>query len=352
MEQFHGGDWAGYQEKYGVIPLDFSINVSPLGVPETVKKAVAVVLDQCDRYPDPKCRMLRDHLAQRHRLSAEYILCGNGAADLIFRLVLAKGAKRALVTAPTFVEYQRALDQTRCQVRHFFLDEHLEFQVTEDVLKEITPELDLMFLCQPNNPTGQLISGDLMIKILKKCTACGTLLVVDECFHEFLPQPEEYLVDMVPQWDHLLIIRAFTKSYAMAGLRLGYALCSDTELLKHMEDCGQLWPVSIPAQAAGLAALEDNAYLDKLRELIKKQRPLLAHGLEHLGCKVISGTANYLLFYCADQELGYKLEKKGILIRDCSTFHGLGKGWYRVCVKAEEDNQSLLTMMEEVLHNG
>ena len=156
MQFVHGGDWAGYRAEFGRDPLDFSANVSPLGLPEGVAKAITAALATADRYPDPFCRALREKLAAHEGVPAEQLLCGNGAADLIFRLVWAKRPRKALVTAPTFAEYAAALETVGCTVERCFLREADDFAVTEAFCDAIDDSVDMVFLCQPNNPTGQL----------------------------------------------------------------------------------------------------------------------------------------------------------------------------------------------------
>lgn len=350
MELSHGGDWAGYEREYGLPLLDFSANVSPLGLPENVRQAVVRALDTADRYPDPLCRELREKLSERHGVPVDWILCGNGASDLIYRLALAKGPRTALVTAPAFSEYENALVLSGCSVARLPLSPENDFAVTAELLESITPELDVLFLCEPNNPTGRTTDRRLLIKILDRCAASGTLLVADECFNDLLDAPEAHtLLGRVSDFPNLLILRAFTKSHGMAGLRLGYALCRDAALLEKMRRSGPPWAVSGPAQAAGLAALEEDGYLSQLRRLIQRERPRLAAGLTALGCKVCPGEANYLLVLSPVPDLGENLRERGILLRDCSNYHGLGPGWYRAAVRTEEENQALLRAIREVM---
>ena len=350
MELLHGGDWAGYLREYGAMPLDFSVNISPLGLPEGVKKAVTEALEISDRYPDPLCQALRETLSQQLGVPASQILCGNGAADLIFRLVLARQPKKAIVTAPTFQEYEQALRMTDCVVERFYLRDDEGFAVTRTLLSRLGPHVDMLFLCEPNNPSGVTTDRALLKEILQRCMENGTLLVVDECFNAFLDQPESHsLIGEVSMHPNLFILRAFTKWYAMAGLRLGYCLCKDEDLLEQMRQCGQPWVVSTLAQAAGVAALEETDYSQRLRVLISDERPRLEEQLQTLGCHVVSGEANYLLFFHGDGDLAEKLRQRGILIRDCSNYQGLSKGWYRVAVRTREENDVLLKTMEAIL---
>ena len=169
------------------------------------------------------------------------------------------------------------------------------FAVPELFLSAIDDRVDLVFLCQPNNPTGQLTPPDLVARILQRCTACGALLVLDDV-PRFLPDHAQLTAKPLLGSGDLLILKAFTKLYGMAGVRLGYALSADTALLDAMQHTGQPWAVSSLAQAAGLAALDETAYVEQVRALIAAQQPLLASGLRALGLRVLDGRANYLLF--------------------------------------------------------
>ena len=344
----HGGDWMSYREHFGRDALDFSANVSPLGLPEGVAQAIRDALPLADRYPDPLCRTLRAALSRAEGVPPEQILCGNGAADLIFRLVWAAKPRRALVTAPTFAEYAAALDTAGCEVKRFFLGEAEDFAVTDALVDAVDESTDMVFLCQPNNPTGQLASPGLVEKLLRRCEACGAILAVDECFLDFLPDHALHTAKGLLGEGDLVILKAFTKLYGMAGVRLGYALSADTALLEQMQACGQPWGVSSLAQAAGLAALEETAYVEKVRALIAEQRPRLTAGLRALGLRVLDGRANYLLFQ-APETLGEALRQRGAVLRSCANYPGLGPGWYRTAVRTRPENEQLLKLLAEVL---
>lgn len=345
----HGGDWAGFAAEYGAMPLDFSANVSPLGVPDEVRRAIEQAAAQADRYPDPLCRALRAAIAQKEAVPAEYILCGNGAADLIFRAVLARKPRKALVTAPSFAEYAAALETVDCEIVRYALKEERDFRLEADFLQAITPDMDMVFLCQPNNPTGLTSPRELLLRIAERCRDCGILLVLDECFTDFLDAPEAHsLKGELERFPNLLILKAFTKLYAMAGVRLGYALSADASQLEVLAKAGQPWAVSSLAQAAGIAALREKDYVQRLRRLIGAERPWLLGKLTALGLRVIPGEANYLLFACT-RPLTLLLRQRGILIRSCANYPGLDDRWYRVAVRSHEENQRLVEALREVL---
>lgn len=349
MQLIHGGDWAGYEKEYGQMPLDFSANVSPLGVPEGVQRAIAEAAVRADRYPDPLCRTLRQELSTRYVLPPEWIVCGNGAADLIWRLTAALRPRRALLTAPTFAEYEAALHSVSCEVEHDILSAETDFSVGENFLKRITSQTEMVFLCEPNNPTGRTTPFPLLRRIVQRCSEVGAILVVDECFGEFLDVPEAHtLRPLIDHSLHLVILKAFTKLYAMAGVRLGYAISSNEALLEKLYAAGSPWSVNSLAQAAGCAALRENAYVQRVRMLIRTQRPYLADELKALGLRVVQGEANYLLFQ-SERPLQEPLRQRGIMLRGCGNYLGLDDSWYRIAVRTEEENRRLLAALKEIL---
>ena len=365
----HGGDWAGYQEEYGGQPLDFSANVSPLGVPPGVRKAIRQAAASADRYPDPLCRSLSRAIAAHEGVPESFVLCGNGAADLIFRAVLARRPRTALITAPAFSEYETALTACGCEVRRHLLREEQGFRLGEDFPGAIGSEKssaetagadssgfgasgaspDMVFLCEPNNPTGVTSPRELLLETAHRCRETGALLVLDECFSDFLLDPDAHsLRAFLPEFPNLLILKAFTKLYAMAGVRLGYALCADASLLSQMRAAGQPWAVSSLAQAAGETALSETDYVGRVRALIARERPWLTARLERLGLRVIPGEANYLLFF-SSVPLLTPMRRRGILLRSCANYHGLGEGWYRTAVRTHKENLRLVETLREVI---
>ena len=216
----HGGDVYRHKDC-----LDFSANLNPLGTPESVKQAIIGSLDHIAQYPQVGCDLLREKIAEYEGVKKEEIVCGNGAAEVIFTLCRAVKPKKALLPAPTFAEYGQALESTDCKLEYYMLTENEGFVLGESYLDILHKGLDMAFLCNPNNPTGMLIPHRLLKRILEKCRKLGILLVVDECFLDFVKEPEEYsLKRSLSGFNNLFILKAFTKRYAMAGVRLGYGL--------------------------------------------------------------------------------------------------------------------------------
>ena len=347
----HGGDILTARARHGGPVLDCSANLNPLGMPPQVGAAAAEAARQAAPYPDPLCRQLRAAIAAHDGVGPEQVLCGGGAADLIFRLVYALRPRRALLTAPAFSEYEAALEQAGCAVSRFLLRREDRFDLDDGFLDAVEPGVELVFLCTPNNPTGRLISRDLLLRIAEKCRGLGAVLAVDECFLPLSDGAGPGLAPWLEEYPNLLLLRAFTKSWAMAGLRLGYALCADTALLDRLSAAGPPWSVSAPALAAGLAALTQCPdWPERARALLAAERPALAAGLAALGLDVVPGQANYLLFRAVGAaELRERTLAQGVLIRACGNYHGLGPDWYRVCVGPAEQNRRLLAALKEAL---
>lgn len=348
MHLIHGGDVYSARQKMKQEPLDFSANINPMGMPPGAVRAAADALQQCTQYPDPLCRELRAALAAYEGIPAEQIVCGNGAADLIFRIVAATHPQRALLLEPTFAEYEQALRSMDCSIAYFPLQESEGFVLPEAFLQQLTPEINLLFLCNPNNPTGRTVSPALLQEIWKRCEEAGILLVVDECFNEFLEHPEQNtLKDVLETGANAVILKAFTKSFAMPGLRLGYGLCGNRDLAERIFSCGQPWGVSIPAQAAGVAALQEQGYLERMRRLIQTERRWLSENLARLGLCVFPSEANYILFRTETEiSLRERMEQRGVLIRACGNYRGLDDRYYRIAVRGHDENERLIAALK------
>lgn len=278
-------------------------------------------------------------------------VCGNGAADLIFRLVYGLKPKKALLLAPTFSEYEEALQVVDCTCTYYTLLEKNNFEIQEDILDWITPKLDMVFLCNPNNPTGQVTQRSLLKKILERCQDCGVTLVIDECFNDFLDDDLAYTMKAsLATQQALVILKAFTKMYAIPGVRLGYALTGHQKLLLAMEQTGQAWSVSTLAQAAGVAAVEEATYVQQSKAFIAQERGFLVEALERLGMKVYPPYANYICFkspYLLD--LKAALKKENILIRSCANYKGLDATYYRIGIKDQVANKKLIGALEGLI---
>lgn len=348
----HGGDIYRHQ-----IELDFSVNVNPLGIPTQVQQAFLDSLTELTHYPDSETEALRQALADFHKLPKDWILCGNGCADLIFQLIAAVKPKRAIVPAPTFGEYEAALRLSGCDVIPFYLKREAGFALNIEALEQFlrresrNGRIDMLFLCNPNNPTGLAVSSGNLHPLIQTCRELGILLAADECFNEFMEAHEQYsLIDWVKDETGLFILKAFTKTYALAGLRLGYGLCSDGQRLAQMKAGRQPWSVSIPAQKAGTAALAVSGFMEQTRKFLAAERVWLSEALRQLGFLVYPSQVNYLFFENKWEKaaaLDTWCRERRTLIRNCENYRGLAKGDYRICIRQRGDNRRLLAVLKE-----
>ena len=359
MIYVHGGDI--YRNR---VKLDFSVNINPLGMPEESVRAAKEALEGCGVYPDYMGEALCDALAEKEGTERGQVILGNGAAELIYAVCAAvrnereerleKGGWspiRVLTAAPSFQEYEAAAEAAGGETLFYTQKEEEGFLLTEGILELLDRQRpQILFLCNPGNPTGVLIPQPLLERIAALCERTGTRLCVDECFLPFLEEEGRLtLKHRLEEFPHLIVLRAFTKVYAMPGLRLGYALTADTLFLERMKRSMQPWNTSIPAQAAGLAALSAKGYLERTRSLIREEKAWLKEALSGgLAEKVYGSTADYL-FFRARPDLKERLLEEGILIRSCEGFRGLGPGFFRIGIRTHEENEELIRIWQKRL---
>ena len=330
--------------------LDFSVNINALGIPKAVKENIQEITDVLHVYPDPECKYLTSCLAKKYNISEDQILCGNGADDLLYRLVLSVKPKRAIIIEPTFEEYSRALELVGFEVLHYMTNAEKNFVLDRGILSAIQPDCDMLFLCNPNNPTGQIVDLHLLQEMMECCEKNNVLLVVDECFMEFLSQWRMFSAkQLTAQSKNLIVIDAFTKTYSLAGFRLGFCISNNGELLEKMHRCGQSFGVSTPAQFAGVCALMDDTYMEETYQTLLPEREWLFQELEKLPLIVYPSQGNYLLFRSSVENLRSRLLEQGIKVRDCSQFYGLSEEYCRVAVREHSENVLLIKTLAEIL---
>lgn len=344
----HGGDIYKYDDKL----LDFSANINPLGMPESAKNAIIDGINKYQTYPDHSSRKLRNSLSEFYGFDSNKIVCGNGAADLIFRICLALRPQKVLVTSPTFSEYEEAVLISGGKVHNHLLRESENYDVTLEILESIDEDTDMVFLCSPNNPTGRAIDLNIIEAVLNKLQGNKGILVLDQCFVHFMVEEEKYFaINLLKKFDNLIILGAFTKIFAMAGLRLGYALFGSEENASKIENTLQPWAVSTVASEAGCAALNKD-FIKETKDYVKYQREFLFQHLSDLGIKVFESQANYMLIKVDekfdDGDLADVAIKHRILIRKCSNFKGLSPSFFRIAVRTEAENTTLIDVLSHI----
>lgn len=347
----HGGNIYGNEIEY-----DFSVNLNPLGPPDSVRDALAEALSHVEEYPDPEYRELRRELANRWKLAEEQLVLGNGASELIPGIIRALAPKTCMVTAPCYSGYETALSAAApsCRIHRIPLRAEDDFTLPENICQEIARvKPNLLILTNPNNPNGKRISANRLRTIADACRTAGTVLLVDECFLALSGGDKDSLIHCIrSEALPAVVLRAFTKTFAIPGVRLGYAVCSAPMAERIQRELPE-WNLSVFAQYAGRAALEAAAggtsgYLAASVEMVAREREFLSEELEKLGFRVYPSDANYILFQSRDRELHQKLLDKGILIRDCRDYHGLTAGFYRTAVRTHRENRLLLRCLRNI----
>ena len=362
----HGGDSYRYPGF-----TDFSANINLLGAPQRAVERAREALDGITRYPQVGCGRLRQAIAGLEQVKPQEIICGNGAAEVIFSLALALKPRKALVFAPTFQEYEQALKSVDCQVIREYLKPEQGFRITEHSLAPIDDTVDMVFVCNPNNPTGVLTEQNMLERLLERCRPAGAVLVVDECFLDFvLPEQEttggssrlfpgedgagcqaDSMKPFLNKSEHLFVVKAFTKTFGMPGLRLGYGLCGNSGILEKMRAVTQPWNVSVPAQEAGIAAAGEQAFLAETRKAVAREKAFLLEQLSAYAPELLQiyGHEANFIFFRSRKGLDQALEAHGIRIRNCSNFPGLEEGWYRIAVRSREENRILTEALRKIL---
>ena len=342
LNGYHGGNDLGLD-----IELDFSANLNPLGMSEAVRRAVQSATDKWENYPDPRCRSLRSKLSKKLSIPYESIVCGNGADDLIYRIFSAMKPDKALICSPSFSEYSKALSESKCIISEHLLRAEDSFRLTNSIIDKISGT-DIVILASPNNPTGLIIEPELLERISRECLQKGAYFLCDESFIGFAGNSRE-LTALNCMNEKVIVLRSFTKLFAIAGLRLGYAVCGSIGTAERIADTGQYWSVSAPAQVAGEAALDEGEYIKHTVELIKEEREYLATELAGMGVKVFPSDVNFILFK-ACRELGELLLKEKILVRSCADYRGLGDGYFRTAVRTKRENMQLVAAIRRILN--
>lgn len=353
INESHGADIYSAAEKLGIDEnniIDFSSNINPLGIPDSVKNAAINSIAHSNIYPDIYSRELIRSISKSENVPENWIFPSNGAAEAIFRIAFYLKPRIGLVTAPAFSEYENSLKAAGSKVDYYNLIEECDFKIQDDILDFIDSEIDIVFLCNPNNPTGQLTDKETIERIIKHCKQAGTIVVIDECFLDFVENKDVYsAVNLLDTYDNLIVLKAFTKIYAIPGIRLGYCMSSNKQLIEGLKISGPPWNVSTVAQKSGIAALIEKDYVIKTVKYISEQRKYLVKELNDLDIKTYDSSANYILLKIYDDlNLKEEMLKKGILIRSCSNYKNLDSSFYRIAVKSKDENIQFIKAFKEI----
>lgn len=358
-EVIHGGDVERVCREYGFSPaevLDYSANINPLPLPKGMRKYLAINLDAITRYPDREYYQLRNAISRYTGYAPEWIMVGNGATELIYLAARALELDKVLIPAPSFADYTRAFMTQGCKVDLFPLKEEANFKLdVEAFITTMSEGYEAVVLCNPNNPTGQLLSKAEISEIVSRAKQQGTIVILDETFIEFVDDiSQASMLGELAKFSNLVILRAFTKFFGVPGLRLGYCL-TNPELLHKLRALQEPWSVNALASLLGPWLLEQHEYIARTRHWIISERPFFLarlNEIEHL--KVYSCQANFVLCKLLTKGWNVKalqksLEGIGIMIRDASSFPYLDEKFFRLAIKDRASNLQLAGELDEIL---
>jgi threonine-phosphate decarboxylase len=352
----HGGNIKQICDKYGINPdeiIDFSASINPLGCPDVVRKAVSEQFNDILHYPDSQCTDLRKTIAEKVPCNESNIIVGNGSNELFYLIPRALRPEKGVLLQPTFAEFNDAFCNSNIEVIEIINDDK-DFPVINTNISRLKSVKDCMvFLCNPNNPTGQLTRREDIIELVNDNPK--RLIVIDEAFMDFVEDDEKYsVIRDAPLMDNLIVVRSLTKFYGFPGLRLGYLVANESivnKLMRYKEP----WTVNTIAQVAGMAAINDEAFATNTRQYVSGEKTFLYDGLKIIkDIHPFQPTVNFILVRIEDSgitssEIQNLLLKSNILIRDCSNFVGLDENYFRVAVKTREENRKLLSALKLVM---
>ena len=385
---FHGGNiYKIFREKNIKEILDYSSNINPYGIPESLKKRITENLEILERYPDPDYIELRSKLASLNKVDISDVILGNGATEVIFLFMKVIRPKKILIVSPTFGEYERAVKATervedssilgdsnkkkddeksfgkqKIEIEYFELKENDDFKLNIGNLKnELAKKYDLLIICNPNNPTGKFLKLDETEEILKECNKYNTKLFIDEAFIEFLSDNlKESIINTKENKQNLFVTRAFTKFFAIPGLRLGYGIYFDKSLEKKIAEKKEPWSVNNIAEMAGITILDDAEYIKKTLKWITEEKKYMYEQLNKIsGIKPYETEVNFITVKINEElfskgmnvkKLREKMLEQGILIRDASNFKFLDERFFRLAIKDRESNDKVIRVLKEIMN--
>jgi threonine-phosphate decarboxylase len=357
-EHFHGSDLEKIEKIYGIRKEDitsFSANVNPLGISPKLRETLASHVDAISTYPDREYTSLRGCIGDYVGCDMKHVIVGNGSTELISLIIQIERPAKALILGPTYSEYEREVKLMGGTSIYYPLKEGDGFRLqTEDFLSKLNESIDMLVICNPNNPTSTCITNRQMRSILDACKEHGIFVMVDETYVEFAEQVD--LVTAVPltkYYDNLIILRGTSKFFAAPGLRLGYAITGNRDLIKNLNTRQNPWSISSLAAIAGEIMFTDQDYIDQTRSLISSERKRIYDQLwSHPDYKVYEPSANFLLVKLLREDqtsdaLFDKAIRRCMMIRDCSTFPFLDDRYIRFCIMSPEMNDRLMECILE-----
>lgn len=355
-EHFHGSDLEKIEQIYGIKKEEitsFSANINPFGISPLLKETLCEHIDAITTYPDREYTALRKALSSYTGADFEDIMVGNGSTELISLFIQITAPKKALLFAPTYSEYERELELCGGTFSYYTLDEKNDFELDlTDFTKNLKEDIDLLILCNPNNPTSSAIQNQTMRQILEICKRNHTYVLVDETYVEFTEDISVFSsIPLTKDFENLIVLRGTSKFFAAPGLRLGYAVTANHALRGEIQAKKNPWTINSLAAIAGEIMFQNNDYIEKTKTFITSERKRMYDTLSaHPAFYVYPAHANFLLVKILKENLTSDLLfdaaiKEKLMIRNCATFPSLNNKFIRFCIMSEEKNTELLSCL-------
>ena len=352
-DHFHGSDLEKIEAFYGIKKeeiVSFSANVNPLGVSPMLRATLAEKIDAITTYPDREYTSLRKCIANYCGTTYENVLVGNGSTELISLFIQIRQPKKALILGPTYSEYERSISLEGGTSLYYPLKEEDHFQLNvSDFISKLNENIDLVVLCNPNNPTSTAIRRKEMRQILDACKQYDIFVMVDETYIEFADNYEEInSVPLASHYNNIIILRGTSKFFAAPGLRLGYAITGNRDLIDYINTHKNPWMINSLAVVAGEIMFQDQDYIAKTKALIASERQKMFDAFAaHPYFKPYPACGNFILVRILNEDLssGELFERairEKMMIRDCSSFPFLDNRYIRFCMMDPEDNERLM----------
>lgn len=353
INRIHGGSTDIFKENR---LIDFSANINPLGLPCRVRRIISGCIRNLDRYPQAESNDLREAIAEFHNTNPENILIGNGSIELIHLIPGALKARRCLIITPSFSEYEFAARLNGAKAVFAGACEQDGFRMPLAKIANLISGVDMVFLCNPNNPTGALTSRGDISALFKMCRRHNVTLTLDEVFMDFVNNAHAFsMASHAPGESRLIVIKSLTKFFALAGLRAGY-LISNRRLIKRIAGLQYPWNVNVFAQAVSGEVIKDREYIKKSRAFIAGEKAYFFERLSAIkGLRVFAPSSNFILCKLegahikSAKKLRERLLRYHLLIRDCGNFRGLNEKFFRVAVRTRRENNELILRIGQVL---
>lgn len=358
-DHFHGSDLEIIEQTYGIKKTDivsFSANVNPIGISPKLRQTLAEHIDAITTYPDRNYTALRQCLSKYTGAETEHILVGNGSTELISLFIQTEHPKKALIMGPTYSEYEREIYLGGGTTHYYPLKEKDDFKLdTEEFIFNLNETIDLLVICNPNNPTSSYICRKDMRLILDTCKRYDIFVMVDETYVEFTePEEEITAIPLTDYYNNIIILRGISKFFAAPGLRLGYGVTGNQDLIKSINTRKNPWTINSLAVIAGELMFTDTNYIQQTRTFISKERKRMFDALKDCPYyKPFPPSANFILVKILKEDttssdiFEYAIQK-GLMIRDCSTFPFLDNKFIRFCLMDEDSNDRLLHCLKSL----